>query len=189
MEIKEGYKYGMLNVHSILDTFKDNRHKNITNYLCICDCGNKVIKTSRYLKERSNQNCGCVKIKKNYEWGKSRKLINGNSALNNLFKKYKTSANRRNYSFEITLEQFENITSRRCYYCGLEPNQYSYSNSSKTSNYIYNGIDRVDNIKGYILENIVPCCKTCNFAKRNMSKDDWKDWLVRIINFNKDYVR
>jgi hypothetical protein len=29
--------------------------------------------------------------------------------------------------------------------------------------WVYNGIDRVDNNKQYIKENLVSCCKKCNF--------------------------
>lgn len=189
MGIKEGNKYGILTTLKLVKEHKDNRSKNIQVWECSCDCGNTCEKNSRYLLERDNPNCGCIKKKQNIEWGKSRKLLNGNAALNNLFKKYKNSAKKRNYEFELTIDQFQTITSRNCHYCGLRPEQSSYSNGSKTSDYIYNGIDRVDNTKGYVLENIVPCCKHCNFAKRNMTTNQWKDWLIRIVNFNKEYIK
>jgi hypothetical protein len=34
----------------------------------------------------------------------------------------------------------------------------------------YNGIDRVDNEKGYLVENCVPCCFTCNSLKKSVTK-------------------
>ena len=36
-----------------------------------------------------------------------------------------------------------------------------------------NGVDRVDNTKGYSVDNSVPCCKFCNTAKHTMSEGDF----------------
>jgi hypothetical protein len=51
---------------------------------------------------------------------------------------------------------------------------------SRTHEYAYNGIDRVDNFKGYEIDNCVPCCYICNYAKRDMSKDQFLAWVKRI---------
>ena len=38
---------------------------------------------------------------------------------------------------------------------------------------MYNGVDRVDNDKGYIRDNIVSCCSDCNRSKGVLSKKDF----------------
>lgn len=43
-----------------------------------------------------------------------------------------------------------------------------------------NGIDRVDNNKGYTLNNCVPCCKTCNQAKHRLSQEYFIEWVEKI---------
>ena len=48
---------------------------------------------------------------------------------------------------------------------------------------IYSGIDRIDNNQGYTLINCAPCCKLCNFSKRELSIDDWKAWLKQICKY------
>jgi len=55
-------------------------------------------------------------------------------------------------------------------------------NGRKTSDTIvyYNGIDRIDNLKGYLKNNIVPCCKFCNTAKSSMSQTEFKEWINRV---------
>lgn len=35
------------------------------------------------------------------------------------------------------------------------------------------GIDRIDNALGYTLDNIVPCCRTCNFMKQTSNQKDF----------------
>ena len=44
-----------------------------------------------------------------------------------------------------------------------------------------NGIDRIDNNIGYTKENSVPCCEICNKAKRDMSYNDFINYLKRIV--------
>ncbi|HEC67150.1 MAG TPA: hypothetical protein ENI23_17875 [bacterium] len=45
------------------------------------------------------------------------------------------------------------------------------------------GLDRVDNKKGYELENCVPCCKICNSMKMTMDKDEFLKHIKRIADF------
>lgn len=53
-----------------------------------------------------------------------------------------------------------------CYYCGYE---------IKTC-----GIDRVDNAKGYDLDNLKTCCRWCNAMKSNMSQRDFIALCVAV---------
>lgn len=48
--------------------------------------------------------------------------------------------------------------------------------------FISNGIDRIDNNRGYVKENCVPCCKTCNYAKRKMDLLTFKEWARRLYD-------
>jgi len=49
---------------------------------------------------------------------------------------------------------------------------------------IYNGIDRVDNAIGYLTDNCVACCKVCNRAKLQMSKNEFFDHIKKIYERN-----
>lgn len=35
------------------------------------------------------------------------------------------------------------------------------------------GVDRVDNAKGYVMDNVVPCCAICNSMKSSMKLVDF----------------
>lgn len=50
---------------------------------------------------------------------------------------------------------------------------------SQSSVPLVNGIDRADSNRGYIKENCLPCCETCNKAKRDLAIDDFYNWLKR----------
>jgi len=102
-------------------------------------------------------------LQKFYSWIKNfntNKIINiQNSKINNktiykIFKKYKDT--------NLNINEFAFLISQPCYYCNnLKSNNYN--------NFQYNGLDRINNNLPHIKSNVVPCCKHCNYAKRNMS--------------------
>lgn len=65
---------------------------------------------------------------------------------------YKHGAKARNLPFKITLEQFLDYWNNTCYFCGDIIEGI--------------GLDRLDNTKGYVKNNIVACCSTCNMMKK-----------------------
>jgi hypothetical protein len=52
-----------------------------------------------------------------------------------------------------------------------------------TGDLAYNGIDRVDNKKGYTEENCVSCCGLCNRMKMKMGLSDFAKHIQKIHNF------
>lgn len=73
------------------------------------------------------------------------------------FDGYKKRAHMKGLAFEINEEDFFNICSAPCFYCHRQ-NTYYHSN----------GIDRIDNSIGYIMNNCVSCCAECNSMKADM---------------------
>lgn len=96
-------------------------------------------------------------------------------------KKYEAHARYRSLTWELSKEQFNELTTHDCYYCGKEPSQI-VNLKGCNGEYVYNGIDRVDNTKGYIFENCVSCCGTCNKAKMSMTEEEFYWWVIRIYN-------
>lgn len=79
----------------------------------------------------------------------------------------------------ISLELFKKLSSSPCHYCGEEPSrEVKYRYSEHTIK--INGLDRVDNTKGYIETNVVPCCNTCNMAKGTMEHKKFVEWVERV---------
>src|SRR3990167_6369828 len=92
--------------------------------------------------------------------------------FNKLLANYKNSAKVRNVPFTLSDEQFRELTQEKCFYCGSEPSQEKYRKFSNGA-YVFNGIDRKDNSKGYVQGNVLHCCFICNRAKGNMSYEDF----------------
>lgn len=123
----------------------------------ICDCGKFKNAYPYAVKAGRVKSCGCKTyfLRNGYR-------INDESPIKKIFQRYISQAKRRNIEFSISLDEFKNLISQSCYYCGEHPNHIS---KTKFSSYKYNGLDRLDSSKGYIKENIVTCCGVCNTMK------------------------
>lgn len=95
------------------------------------------------------------------------------SGQKSLYKRYRRSALKRGKDFKIGLLHFCKLTESNCFYCGTEPKQ-------KSGKLLYNGIDRVDNDKGYELGNVITCCGTCNKAKSVMEFKEFSEWIHKL---------
>lgn len=109
-----------------------------------------------------------------------RKLPHGMSSSKKLFSTYKQKAKERGIFFDLSFELFLKITSMNCYLCGRPPAQKILNTKRSNGYYVYNGVDRVENDKGYTPKNVLPCCKKCNSMKGTYSLVEFKK-LIRAI--------
>ena len=99
------------------------------------------------------------------------------SGLNAFCYNTKASASKRGYSFELTLDEISSLSQQVCTYCGKEPEQFL----SSFPNFIYNGLDRLDNNIGYLESNVVPCCFICNKMKGVLNEGEFMEHLNKIF--------
>jgi len=166
-----GQKFGRLTVIK-----KINNDEKYLTWLCKCDCGNEKIVRGDSLRGGITKSCGClIKEAPNNRM----RLDYGIASMRRMINNYKSNAKRRGIEYKLTEEQFKEITQRDCYYCGAKPNN-AYHQKWQNGTYVYNGIDRIDNTKGYTIDNVVPCCKDCNAAKGKLTLQEFKDLIKRI---------
>lgn len=77
------------------------------------------------------------------------------------------SAKRRSYEVTITFEEFKDIVSKPCSYCG---------------DIKLMGVDRENNSIGYSKNNSKPCCKVCNIMKNVLSLEEFKEHIKKIYS-------
>jgi hypothetical protein len=171
-----GHKFGRLTAKRRVANKISPAGKQITVWLCSCSCGNEIEVDKASLVTRRTRSCGCY----NDEIRRSRKTLpEGESAFNRLFAQYKLKAVKRGFAFELSQQEFRNMTKGFCHYCGEPPTQSFWPHTSATP-YIYNGVDRKDNNKGYRTDNCVSCCGPCNKLKMNLSYEEFFNLINRI---------
>lgn len=179
-----GQRFGRLVVLESFESFTNRRMV----WRCQCDCGNVKHVATNHLRDGATTSCGCLRtelgtarlqnyIKKN---GSSRRGEYGQSNKTRLYLSYGRSARRRNIEFSLSQDEFINITSKNCYYCGVEPMTISKSKGT-FGQYVHNGVDRLDSNVGYVLNNCVPCCWMCNRAKLDSPLDEFLAWIDRLL--------
>lgn len=152
-------KFGKLTALSVF--YKDNKRWSH----CKCDCGN-LHDVSILNLGRGTNSCGCIHQERLHK----RKQIDSIIKRNATIRYYKRNAKVRNLKWDISNEEFDILQSQVCYFCGKDP---------------LNGIDRLDNNKGYILDNCVSCCTVCNRAKLAMSETEFLQWILKVSKYRR----
>jgi len=152
---------------------------------CMCDCGTRRLVPTNRLRSGNTQSCGCLQKERQRS---AVAFSGGESAFRRLYRGYKRNARNKNRAFSISKEEFRKLTKLPCYYCGAEPTN-TLTEASLNGSYTYNGLDRVDTNAGYTPDNVVPCCKHCNVAKRAMTQEEFAEWSRRLYNhWAKDFT-
>jgi hypothetical protein len=114
------------------------------------------------------------------------RALKGDPRINSRLCTYRYEARKKKLPFELTREQFSDLVVRPCYYCAQPPanHQKQWETERFKHQRRYSGIDRIDSTKGYLLDNVVPCCFTCNSAKGALTLDEFCAWLERLARHN-----
>jgi len=140
-----------------------------------------VLKTLNYRGRQHNENQEQY-LKRNAEtmanWRENNpeKMKEMNDArLKNVqitFNHYKYDCTIKRRLFELSFEEFDSTVKDPCYYCGIVQDKG------------FNGIDRMDQTQGYVIENCVSCCKLCNFMKGAVDNITFLQRVEHILKHN-----
>lgn len=85
---------------------------------------------------------------------------------------YKKRAFEKGIEMTLTTEEIDYLSEQNCHYCGG-------MNDRK-----WNGIDRIDNEKGYTIDNVYPACWICNLMKHEYTEENF---IEHCMNISKNY--
>lgn len=83
----------------------------------------------------------------------------------------KVSARRRGIDQSLTLQQFSSLFSLPCHYC----------NDALGTRAHTSGLDRKNNELGYDIDNVVPCCATCNYLRGDILTVEETEHVVACL--------
>lgn len=189
---KTGKTFGKLLVKFLGPDNVQETYKKI-RWWCECMvCGKTHLIESGVLKQRYWKH-GCKECSYKHRTLTIRHK-KGESGKRLMYLQYRNNAKKMDRSFTLTMEQFTTITQNSCKYCGAKPEQICKPplNNGRTQDgiewaaYKHNGIDRIDNDRGYEYDNCVACCGKCNLMKRSMSVDEFLKHTEKIHNHKKE---
>lgn len=155
----QGRMFGKL---LVLRPSRTNKRNNVL-WFVRCKCGHEFEVEGHQLIRKTTRQCNSCRLKE-----LQRNNCKPDSALRSLFAQYRCQAKRAKRPFKLTFSEFQRLTSLPCFYTGRVPLQIKKTPGSV---YKYNGIDRLNNAKGYIANNSVPCCGVINKMKGTLDSD------------------
>jgi hypothetical protein len=79
---------------------------------------------------------------------------------------------------EISKIEYEGLLKSGCFYCGSD--LFKFGGSS---------LDRIDNTLGYVVTNVVPCCKNCNITRNTLySVEETKVMIQALLRHRESKV-
>ena len=167
--IKPGDRSGSL---VVVKQIPSEKYQKVTKWLCQCDCGKETIVQGGHFRAGERVSCGC--------WNTGRKQQTGLKCVWHL---YRRKANSRKIKFELSLEDLSKAVLKNCEYCGSPPENQIKTHDGDGIRLKYNGLARVDTNGTYNKNNVVPCCKHCNFSKGEMATEEWKNHIRKMYEF------
>jgi hypothetical protein len=189
----EGKIFGFLTVLKQIERKINPGGTKTRQWLCICTCGKEIICIGTWLRASKNSkiSCGCQNYTRPHGNVKHSPEMSSRKAL---FNRMKQTARKRRISWDLNFEDWLVITKEKCFWCGEEPfEKYNYAISKNGYSQMvhstervnncwitYNGIDRKDNNTGYTKENCQTSCKWCNFARNEMTDEQFRNWIRKV---------
>lgn len=147
-----------------------------------CDCGNIYFNNATIISSGHTKSCGCWK--KNgvvdpitNRWIPSNKIHV--AALRLFSSNYQYRDKKKGYD-TCSFQEFLKLSQLPCHYCGTKELTCYFKHKSKEEVFRYNTLDRKDSSQGHVLNNIVTCCKQCNYAKSDIPYDDFLMWIKKV---------
>jgi hypothetical protein len=162
---------------------KNDGKKRQDDSLCL-DCGRTLTNEIRATGKHNKKLRRCIPCYNKLLEVESKRTLRERNYRREAFKNkyviwnhYVKGSKKRGIDFKLTKELFNSLIIQKCFYC-------DYIKDGEV-----NGIDRIDNNKGYLKENVVACCETCNIAKGSQHPQEFIDKLYSINIYNKELIK
>jgi len=154
---------------------------------CLCDCGNPdliSVKIAAIQHRLGVKSCGCLKKNGPLAMAKINQKPFGHVQVTKLFCRYRICASRRKIEFRLSRDEASSLFQSPCFYCGLPPSmRFKYLVAGVWTDFFYSGIDRVNSNGPYEAENVVSCCKQCQYGKGTQTVQEFNSWIDRLTRY------
>lgn len=151
----------------------------------LCDCGEVQQAYAGNIVAGRINSCGCFRREHSRDLMKA--MPKRQPTLEGMVRAVRAcymanSKRRKPYApFTLTLEECFTLFTADCHYCNAPPS--NILNKKTYHSLPYSGIDRLNAWLGYVTDNCVACCVTCNYAKQSMGEMEFLAWVKRVYEF------
>jgi hypothetical protein len=166
-----GQKFGNLTAIKFIRSDDRGTQGKQATWLFQCDCGNSIERVSSVVVSGNTKSCGCRKAGRYSQF---------DTVRHGRYLKHCWGARKRNIDNFLTEEQWTEIASRPCVYCG----EFTIRRNSNTGGTLpLNSVDRRDNEKFYTLENSQPVCVPHQFMKQDFTDAEFRELVRKTYRF------
>lgn len=145
--------------------------RSIRLWLFRCVCGNEIERRPACVI-RDNKSCGCQD---------HRKRKDSESIAWHVFRHYDDG--------DLSFEDFKKQSQLLCHYCNEWSPNVRKQRGRPHITYAYHGLDRLDSSQPHNLNNVVPCCWSCNNMKSNHHINDYLGRIGKIYRNHKTTIK
>lgn len=176
LKIECNMKFGrLLTLKPTKDYYEKNPDREV--WLCRCDCGKETMVDHSSLRSGRTASCGCLRREKVYRGYMD---LGGQQ-----WSRIKHQARMRNLEVKITIEEVWEIFEKQDRKCALSgvPIELKSNYIGKESNNTAS-LDRIDNSKGYLLDNVQWVHKTVNIMRNILPIDEFLEFCRKVTEYN-----
>lgn len=167
---------------TVVKFLKKERYRNRFNYFyeCKCECGNTKIVSRLNLINSHTHSCGCLRKQ---HGNKNKCWIGCGEISGRTWSRIKRHSNGRNLSFSITIEEAWQLFLNQNRKCALTGQELTLTDTNGSTKDKTASLDRIDNNKGYEIENIQWVHKDINWMKGQFDSDRFIE-LCKLVSEN-----
>jgi hypothetical protein len=162
------------NLHTLITLEFNGETKTLLEWCEIYDLNYTRTRRRYFLKNRTSEEVLFGKIySRKLKVIQDKRLLCTQELRNKISKmlsSYKCRDKRKGYEFKMSFDDLYDIVHKPCVYCGDNRNI---------------GCDRLDNNRGHSLDNVVPCCYTCNVMKSDIWSYEEMREIGKVVNLIK----
>lgn len=173
-----GKKYFKLSIINIEKASPKNRSRSFA--ICLCDCGKEYKVRLDSVTSGKTKSCGCLSVRRESMDGSRNPAFKGMDDIpSSWLKEYERNAKKRGIEWNLSIDDVVFVYKKQNKLCALsntklEFGRIRYRLETNAS------IDRIDNSKGYIKDNIQIVLKSLNIIRGSLSVNDFIN-LCRMV--------
>ncbi len=155
-----------------------HKHPRIVHYRCICECGKETIVKKQHLQGGNTTSCGCNHFKKG---GEHKDWQGCGEISKDFFGIIKRNASARGFEFSISIDFIWKLFLKQKRHCAYSDIELTFPTTGKSHDGTAS-LDRINNDKGYLPDNVQGVHKNINLMKRALTEKNFLDFVEKIYD-------